>query len=56
MAATIHEQLHDELMLKLIADLRARGLQFEEEGPPPREGPLAGKTLVLTGTLPGALP
>ena len=23
-----------------------------EEGPPPGEGPLAGKTLVLTGTLP----
>jgi DNA ligase (NAD+) len=36
----------------LIADLREQGLQFEEEGPPPGEGPLAGKTLVLTGTLP----
>jgi DNA ligase (NAD+) len=39
-------------MLKLIADLRERGLQFEQEGHPPGEGPLAGKTLVLTGTLP----
>jgi DNA ligase (NAD+) len=39
-------------MEKLIADLRERGLQFEQEGPPPGEGPLAGKTLVLTGTLP----
>ena len=29
-----------------------QGLRFEEEGPPPGEGPLAGKTLVLTGTLP----
>ena len=30
-----------------------RGLQMEEEGPaPPAEGPLVGKTLVLTGTLP----
>ena len=28
------------------------GLRLEEEGPPPGEGPLAGKTLVLTGTLP----
>jgi DNA ligase (NAD+) len=52
MAATIYEQLHDPVMEKLIADLRERGLQFEQEGPPPGEGPLAGKTLVLTGTLP----
>jgi DNA ligase (NAD+) len=52
MAASIHEQLRDPIMEKLIADLRDRGLQFEQEGPPPGEGPLAGKTLVLTGTLP----
>ena len=52
MAATIHEQFHDPIMEKLIADLRERGLQFEQEGPPPGQGPLAGKTLVLTGTLP----
>jgi DNA ligase (NAD+) len=52
MAATIYEQLHDPIMEKLIADLRERGLQFEQEGPPPGEGPLAGRTLVLTGTLP----
>jgi DNA ligase (NAD+) len=52
MAQTIHDQLHDDVMLKLIEDLRARGLPLEEEGPPPGEGPLAGKTLVLTGTLP----
>ncbi len=52
MAKVIHEQLHDEQMLKLVEDLRAQGLRFEEEGPPPGEGPLAGKTLVLTGTLP----
>ncbi|MGI8573316.1 MAG: NAD-dependent DNA ligase LigA [Solirubrobacteraceae bacterium] len=52
MAATIFGQLHDQQMLSLIADLRARGLRFEDEGPPPGEGPLAGKTLVLTGTLP----
>ena len=52
MAVTIHDQLHDELMGSLIADLRVEGLRFEQEGPPPGEGPLAGKALVLTGTLP----
>jgi DNA ligase (NAD+) len=52
MARTIHDQLHDEQMLALIEDLRAQGLRFEEGGPPPGEGPLAGKTFVLTGTLP----
>ncbi len=52
MAQTIHAQLHDPVMLALIEDLRARGLQLEQEGPPPGEGPLAGQTLVLTGTLP----
>ncbi len=52
MARTIHAQLHDEQMLALIEDLRGRGLRLEEEGPPPGEGPLAGKTFVLTGTLP----
>jgi DNA ligase (NAD+) len=52
MARTIHAQLHDEQMVALIEDLRARGLQFQEEGPPPGQGPLAGKTFVVTGTLP----
>jgi DNA ligase (NAD+) len=52
MATVIHEQLADPLMRNLIADLRGLGLRFEEEGPPPGEGPLAGKTFVLTGTLP----
>ncbi len=52
MAAKIHEQLHDEQMGSLIADLRELGLTLEEEGPPPGEGPLADKTFVLTGTLP----
>ncbi len=52
MAVSIRAQLDDERMRALIADLRQIGLRFEEEGPPPSEGPLAGKTLVLTGTLP----
>ncbi len=52
MAELIHAQLADPQMRSLIEDLRAQGLQFEEEGPPPGEGPLADKTFVLTGTLP----
>jgi DNA ligase (NAD+) len=52
MAVTIADQLAQPGMLKLIERLRAAGLRFEEEGPPPGEGPLAGVTFVLTGTLP----
>ncbi|MCW3021110.1 MAG: ligA [Conexibacter sp.] len=52
MAQRIHRQLADPQMRALIADLRAQGIRFEEQGPPPGEGPLSGKTLVLTGTLP----
>jgi DNA ligase (NAD+) len=52
MAESIHAQLADDQMRALIADLRALGLNFEQEGAPPGEGPLAGKTFVLTGTLP----
>ncbi len=51
-AQLIHDQLADERMRDLIARLRAAGLRLEEEGPPPGEGPLAGKAFVLTGTLP----
>jgi DNA ligase (NAD+) len=52
MSASIHAQLHDERMLALIEDLREIGLRFAEAGPAPTSGPLAGKTVVLTGTLP----
>jgi DNA ligase (NAD+) len=52
MAHSIGAQLHDERMLKLIEELRGQGLRFHEEGPPPSAGPLAGSTLVLTGSLP----
>ncbi len=52
MARSIHDQLADPRMRALIEDLRGIGLRFQEEGPPLGEGPLAGRTLVLTGTLP----
>jgi DNA ligase (NAD+) len=52
LAETIAEELRDETMAGLVARLRDAGVQLEQEGPPPGEGPLAGKTVVLTGTLP----
>jgi DNA ligase (NAD+) len=52
MAARIHAQLAQPAMRALIADLRAQGLRFTHDGPAPGTGPLSGKTLVLTGTLP----
>ena len=51
-AALIHEQLRDPDMLALVEDLKGLGLTLEAEGAAPGEGPLDGKTLVLTGTLP----
>jgi DNA ligase (NAD+) len=52
MAARIAEQLADPIMRELVEDLRGLGLRLHVEGPPPGEGPLAGRTFVLTGTLP----
>jgi DNA ligase (NAD+) len=52
MARSIREQLDEPRMRALIADLRKVGLRFREAGPAPAEGPLAGKTLVITGALP----
>ncbi len=52
MALLIHQQLEDPQMRELISDLCSLGLRFEQEGPPPGEGPLAEKTFVLTGSLP----
>ncbi len=52
MAQRIAEQLAEEQMRALIEDLRGVGVSLALEGPPPGEGPLAGKTFVLTGTLP----
>ncbi len=52
MARVIRDQLQDPQMRSLIEDLGAQGVRLAEEGPPPGEGPLAGKTFVLTGTMP----
>jgi DNA ligase (NAD+) len=52
MARSIRAQLDERYMREVIADLRLIGLRFAEQGPLPSEGPLAGKALVLTGTLP----
>jgi DNA ligase (NAD+) len=52
MAQRIAEQLAEEQMRALVEDLRGVGVTMALEGPPPGEGPLAGKTFVLTGTLP----
>jgi DNA ligase (NAD+) len=51
LAGLIHEQLADEQMRALIADLR-QFVRTEAEGAPPGDGALSGRTLVLTGTLP----
>ncbi|MGD0197802.1 MAG: NAD-dependent DNA ligase LigA [Solirubrobacteraceae bacterium] len=52
MARSISAQLASTELRELIARLRSAGLRFEEDGPPPGEGPLAGLVFVLTGTLP----
>ena len=51
-AQLIHDQFRDDDMRALAADLKELGLRMESEGAAPGEGPLAGKTFVLTGTLP----
>ena len=53
-AATIAQTLAEERTREMIERLRGLGLQMEQEGGPPpgEEGPLSGKTLVITGTLP----
>jgi DNA ligase (NAD+) len=52
LAELIAAQLADARMRALLIDLRELGLNLAQEGPPPGQGPLAGKTFVLTGTLP----
>ena len=54
LARTIAQTLDEERTRELIERFRGQGLKMEAEGPAPGEarGPLAGKTLVLTGSLP----
>jgi DNA ligase (NAD+) len=55
MATTLIEWLSEPRTRELIERLRGLGLQMEQEGGatiPGTEGPLAGKTFVITGTLP----
>jgi DNA ligase (NAD+) len=51
-AQLICDQLADEPIRALLADLDQLGLQLRQEGPAPGEGPLRDQTFVLTGTLP----
>jgi DNA ligase (NAD+) len=54
MAVQIAESLADERTWDLIEKLRAKGLRLEQDASErrPAGGPLEGKTLVLSGTLP----
>jgi DNA ligase (NAD+) len=56
MARTIEETLAEDRTRELIQRFGDHGLKMEDDSPAhpaaPAEGPLAGKTLVLTGTLP----
>jgi DNA ligase (NAD+) len=54
LADQILEQLSEERTLELVAGLREQGLRFELDESERRaeEGPLDGRTLVITGTLP----
>jgi DNA ligase (NAD+) len=53
LADTIKQTLDEERTIELVRRLREHGLKMEEEGPlPGTEGPLVGKTFVITGTLP----
>ncbi|MFL5867678.1 MAG: NAD-dependent DNA ligase LigA [Thermoleophilaceae bacterium] len=55
LAETIHKTLAEDRTKELIERLRGHGLSFETVGAEAEEpeGPLSGKTLVITGTLPG---
>jgi DNA ligase (NAD+) len=54
MAVQIAESLADERTWELVEKLKAKGLRLEQDASERRAtgGPLEGKTLVLTGTLP----
>jgi DNA ligase (NAD+) len=50
-ARIVHDSLREQSLRELIDQLRALGLRFSESKTR-REGPLTGKAIVLTGTLP----
>jgi DNA ligase (NAD+) len=52
-ARSVHDWFHDEQNLALVDKLRNVGVRMADERPsgPLAEGPLAGRTIVLTGTL-----
>ncbi|HEX5984622.1 MAG TPA: BRCT domain-containing protein, partial [Solirubrobacterales bacterium] len=54
MAVQINESLTDDATWDLIRKLRGKGLRLEADASERRQedGPLKGKTVVLTGTLP----
>jgi DNA ligase (NAD+) len=54
LAGIVHDTLAEKRNRQLVDDLRAAGLNMDEERPASEGGaPLAGKTFVLTGTLEG---
>jgi DNA ligase (NAD+) len=50
-ARSVHEYFQDGTNRALIEKLRRGGVQMKSDAPPTREGPLAGQTFVITGTL-----
>jgi DNA ligase (NAD+) len=52
MAQCIHAWFADSDNQTLIDQLRTHGLKFQSARQEQAEGPLAGKTVVLTGTMP----
>ena len=52
LASTIVETLAEERTRDLVERLRGHGLKLEESGGATVEGPLSGRTFVITGTLP----
>jgi DNA ligase (NAD+) len=51
-ARSVHEWFHDRQNLKLVEKLRRAGVRVADDKPEgPAEGPLAGTTIVITGSL-----
>ena len=51
-AELVAETVREPEFIEIVNQLRQAGVTLEEQGPPPGEGPLSGKTFVLTGSLP----